>query len=356
MSNHIHTQSTDAALIARMHQMRLDGDGSGAGQPRMAHPQQTAMMMDGTSRGSHHLGQMQMESHYVPVSTAIGPGNVVLMNDPRMYQGQMLATTAGRKPGDIAHVGYYRVSNSPTHSLGGSSHHSGGGSPRASGQLQQPQQYYDPRYQAVYENIDYYPPAQPQQIDALMYERKFESNNVKAQPQVPVGSGMSHLSSNGSAGRYAHTPQPPDLHEQPPIYENLQTASGQQAQPQATKASAQIYYHRNDASSPQVPHNPQYHLPDLPIYETTVVNSNANSRYVTAAQGPPPPGPYHHSPSNSNVSLKIAQQPQPVHLPNVKYQATGVPLSAAIPNDYQKSPKHTSAPSLVSSSRKTLFV
>ncbi|XP_062703091.1 LIM domain-containing protein jub isoform X2 [Aedes albopictus] len=346
MSNHIHTQSTDAALIARMHQMRLDGDGSGAGQPRMAHPQQTAMMMDGTSRGSHHLGQMQMESHYVPVSTAIGPGNVVLMNDPRMYQGQMLATTAGRKPGDIAHMGYYRVSNSPTHSLGGSSHHSGGGSPHASGQLQQPQQYYDPRYQAVYENIDYYPPAQPQQIDALMYERKFESNNVKAQPQVPVGSGMSHLPSNGSAGRYAHTPQPPDLHEQPPIYENLQTASGQQAQPQATKASAQIYYHRNDASSPQVPHNPQYHLPDLPIYETTVVNPNANSRYVTAAQGPPPPGPYHHSPSNSNVSLKIAQQPQPVHLPNVKYQATGVPLSAAIPNDYQKSPKHTSAPSL----------
>lgn len=177
-----------------------------------------------------------------------------------------------------------------------------------------------------------------------MYERKFESNNVKAQPQVPVGSGMAHLASNGSASRYAHTPQPPELHEQLPIYENLQTATGQQAQPQATKASAQIYYHRNDTSSPQVPHHPQYHA-ELPIYESTVVNPSANSRYVTAGQGPPT-GSYHHSPSNSNISLKMPQQPQPVHLPNVKYHATGVPVTAAIPNDYQTAPNHATAPSL----------
>ncbi|XP_058811788.1 LIM domain-containing protein jub isoform X2 [Topomyia yanbarensis] len=345
MSNHIHTQSADAALIAQMHQMRLEGNASGSNTVRMV-PPQTAVLQ-GVPRGQNY-GQIRMENHYVPVSTGIGPGNVVIMNDPRIYekyQNPMLAAAAGRKPGDIAHVGYYRVSNSPTHSLGGSSHHSGGGgSPRSIGQP--PAQYYDPRYQAVYENIDYYSPTQPQQVDSLMYERKFESSNVKAQPQVPVGSNHPQLPSNGGGSRYAHTPQPPDLHEQPPIYENLHSASGQQAQPQASKASTQIYYHRSEANSPQVPHNQPYHTGELPIYETTVVNPSATSRYVSVGQGAST-GTYQHSPTSSNISLKIAQQPQPVQLPNVKYHATGVPISAALPYDYQMSAKQqTGAPSL----------
>ncbi|XP_053686316.1 LIM domain-containing protein jub isoform X2 [Sabethes cyaneus] len=347
MSNHIHSQNTDAALIAQMHQMRLEGNTPGSSAVRMAPPQ--AATLQGLPR-AQHLGQLQMENHYVPVASGIGQGNIVIMNDPRIYekyQNQMVAaSSASRKPSDTAHVGYYRVSNSPTHSLGGSSHHSGGGgSPRT---IAPPpiSQYYDPRYQAVYENIDYYPPLQQQQIDNLIYERKFESSNVKAQPQVPVGAGMPQAPSNGSAGRYAHTPQPPELLEQPPIYENLHGATGQQAQPQASKASTQIYYHRNEASSPQVPHNSQYQTGDLPIYEATAVNPSANSRYVTVSQGVSP-GAYQHSPTSSNISLKIAQQPQPVHLPNVKYHATGVPISAALPYDYQKSPKHSAAaPSL----------
>lgn len=342
MSNHVHTQNADAALIARMHQMRLENDASGAGSARMTQSQ--TAVLQGVPRGNQHLNQMQMENHYVPVATNIAPGNVMIMNDPRIYekyQNQMLVAS-GRKPGDIAHVGYYRVNNSPTHSLGGSSAHSGGGgSPRASG-IQQTSQYYDPRYQAVYENIDYYPPVQPQHIDALMYERKFESNNIKAQPQVPVGSALAHASSNGNAGRYAHTPQPPELLEQPPIYENVQAASGQQAQPQASKGSAQIYYHRNETSSPQIPYHQQYHAGELPIYESTVVNSGANAKYASAGQGT-----YHHSPTGSNISVKIAQQPQPVHLPNLKYHATGISTSVAFPYENQKSPKHPIAPSLV---------
>ncbi|KAL1399471.1 hypothetical protein pipiens_008185 [Culex pipiens pipiens] len=330
MSNHIHSQNADAALIARMHQMRLEGESPGAGPAvRMVQQPQQQQQQQGMARVAqppHHLGQMaQLENHYIPVSSA----NVVLVNhDPRMYdkyhQNQMYAAAVatGQKPGNLAHVGYYRVSNSPTHSLGGSSHHSGngGGSPRASSQQQQ---YYDPRYQAVYENIDYYPPVQPQQIDTIMYDRKFESNNIKAQPQVPVG--MAHLhSANGSASRYAHTPQPPEHmqeHQQhhpqqhqhhPPIYENLATASGQQAQPQASKASSQIYYHRNETVSPQVQHLQHQQQQQQPIYEATVVNPN--------------------------IPLKIAQQPQPVHLPNVKYHATGVPASAALPYGASSAP------------------
>ncbi|XP_055523488.1 LIM domain-containing protein jub [Wyeomyia smithii] len=340
MSNHI--QNVDAALIAQMHQLRLEGNTSGTSAVRMVPPQ--AVALQGLPR-AQHMGQLQMENHYVPVTAALGQDNSI--KDPRIYERfrMMEASSAGRKPSDIAHVGYYRVSNSPTHSLGGSSHHSGGGgSPRTIAPPSMPQ-YYDPRYQAVYENIDYYPPVQPQQIDNFIYDRKFESSNVKAQPQVPVGTGMPQIASNGSAGRYAHTPQPPELHEPLPIYENLHGATGQQAQPQASKASTQIYYHRNEASSPQVAQNQQYQSGDLPIYETTVVNPSANSRYVTVSQGVPA-GTYQHSPTSSNISLKIAQQPQPVHLPNVKYHATGVPISAALPYDYQKSPKHSSAPSL----------
>ncbi|XP_055587095.1 LIM domain-containing protein jub-like isoform X1 [Uranotaenia lowii] len=346
MSNHIHTQSTDAALIARMNQMRLEGDDTATGHVRMAPPQ--SVMLQTMGRGAQHIGQMQLENHYVPVATNIGGGNAPLINDPRFYdpkfQNQVLPTT-GRRATDIAHVGYYRVSNSPTHSVGSSSIHSGGGgSPRSSGQQQMPPQYYDPRYQAVYENIEQYTPSQSQQMDPLVYERKFESSNIKAQPQVPVGSTGMHFGANGNVGRYAHTPQPPETHEQPPIYENLQTASGQQAQPQASKASSQIYYHRTDAGSPQLPPNSQYS--ELPIYETTVINSNASSRYIAVGGQANLSGHYQHSPSGSNVSLKMAQQPQPVHLPNVKYQATGVPLSAALPPDYQRSPKHSAGPSL----------
>ncbi|XP_058462794.1 LIM domain-containing protein jub [Malaya genurostris] len=350
MSNHIHTQSSDAALIAQMHQMRLEGNASGSSAVRMVSPQ--TVVLQSVPRGQNIVGPMRMENHYVPVSAGMGSGNVMIMNDPRAYDKYQnpIQVAAGRKPpGDIAHVGYYRVSNSPTHSIGGSSHHSGGGgSPRSI--IQQPPppppaQYYDPRYQAVYENIDYYTPTQAQQADSLMYERKFESNNVKAQPQVPVGSSHPQIPSNGGGSRYAHTPQPPELLEQPPIYENLHSASGQQAQPQASKASTQIYYHRNEANSPQVSHNQPYHAGELPFYETTVVNPSANSRYVSIGQGASS-GIYQHSPTSSNISLKIAQQPQPVQLPNVKYHATGVPISAALPYDQQKSAKQAGAPSL----------
>ncbi|XP_058117771.1 LIM domain-containing protein jub [Anopheles ziemanni] len=447
-SNPMHTQSPDAALIARMHQMRLDSaDVSGVGAG--------GKTIGSLPRAHHHPGGMHSLSGsgnpYAPttsttVAMGAAPGSngatvaasmatMVNMNDYRMYdryQNQMLAAAAaGNKfqQGGSAHatasaassamVGgsvnsvstsggsyQYRVNNSPTHSMSNSSLHSGGASPRASmasnasggGAMPQGQQYYDSRYQTLYENIDYYPPAsqlqqqQQQSIDALMYDhRKFESHNTKAQPQVAVGATGHHHAANGGgspmpnqlhgmmniAGRYAHTPQPPELlpAEQPPIYENLQSPppAGQQAQPQATKASTQVYYHqRTDGTTPSpsaTPHQQQQHQPQYygiaadqlqqPIYETTNPNPSAYRTTAggAAAAGAVPVHPptssmyhqqqqqqYHHSPTNSSIAVKIAQQPQPVQLPNVKYHATGVPASAALPYDFQKSSKL--APSL----------
>uniref|UniRef100_A0A182MIK9 LIM zinc-binding domain-containing protein n=1 Tax=Anopheles culicifacies TaxID=139723 RepID=A0A182MIK9_9DIPT len=465
MSNQMHTQNADAALLARMHQMRLDAESGGSGGGG------GGKMISSLPRTNHLSGSGGQESNtdnnpYGTVtstaSTVHGIGAIpgsngatvaasmatmVNMNDYRMYdryQNQMLAaaaagskfpvqqnssahatvSTASAMAGMVGGGGssvsssggsyQYRVNNSPTHSMSNSSHHSvsgsggggGGGTiPRTSsssvGSMPQ-QHYYDSRYQTVYENIDCYPTAsqqqQPQSIDGHLYDhRKFESHNIKAQPQVPAGSaGQSYILPNGVvmpgrehpgimnvAGRYAHTPQPPELSvaEQPPIYENLQSppSAGQQAQPQATKGSMQVYYHqRADGTTPspntmlnqhqqqqQHPPHQQYHHPtdqqSQPIYETT--NASANS-YRASGNIATSVGPMHstatamhhhqhqqqqqyqHSPTNSSISVKIAQQPQPVQLPNVKYHATGVPASAALPYDQQKSPKLGTAPSL----------
>ncbi|XP_050087389.1 LIM domain-containing protein jub [Anopheles aquasalis] len=476
-SNHLHSQSQDAALIARMHQMRLDGSNGSKLTSSLPRAHQASLLLETGSGGNNTYATI------LPVSSSGSSGNVgnatpqssmasmVNMQDYRMYdryQNQMLAAAAaGKFPGTTmqaqhqqqqqqqqggsAHAtgvtmtmagggggaggGYhqYKVNGSPTHSMSNSSYQSGAGSPRPSvhstgsntsigasmHQLQQP--YYDgSRYQqTVYENIDYYPPPtsthqqQPYHSagdSGLAYDnRKFESHNIKAQPQVPVGQqhnsvaasslslangggplhGMMHMS-----GRYAHTPQPPELQEQPPIYENLQSptppsAGQQQAQPQATKGSTQVYYHprAGDGNSPSpgaasaqhisaAYHQQQHHLQQhsaaggdpyhQPIYETT--NSANALRLATAPsaatasvyhaqssqqhyhQNMPPAQVYHHSPTNSSISVKIAQQPQPVQLPNVKYHATGVPASAALPYaDFQKSPKlgsSTAGPSL----------
>ncbi|XP_049531957.1 LIM domain-containing protein jub [Anopheles darlingi] len=476
-SNHLHSQSQDAALIARMHQMRLDGN-NGKLTSSLPRAHQASLLLESGSGGNNTYATI------LPVSSSGSSGNVgnatpqssmasmVNMQDYRMYdryQNQMLAAAAaGKFPGSTmqaqhqhqqqggsAHAtgatmtmagagsaggGYhqYKVNGSPTHSMSNSSYQSGAGSPRPSvhstgsnnsigasiHQLQQQPYYEGSRYQqTVYENIDYYPPPTSTQQpyhsagdSGLAYDnRKFESHNIKAQPQVPVGQhstvASSLLLANGGgplhgmmhmSGRYAHTPQPPELQEQPPIYENLQSptppsAGQQQAQPQATKGSTQVYYHpravEGNSPSPGAPsaqhiaaayHQQQQHLQQLssaggaggdpyqqPIYETT--NSVNALRLGTASaatasvyhaqshhpqqqqqqhyhQNMPPAQVYHHSPTNSSISVKIAQQPQPVQLPNVKYHATGVPASAALPyTDFPKSPKlgsSTAGPSL----------
>uniref|UniRef100_A0A182TYD3 LIM zinc-binding domain-containing protein n=1 Tax=Anopheles melas TaxID=34690 RepID=A0A182TYD3_9DIPT len=355
MSNQMHSQNPDAALIARMHQMRLEADGSGGGGAGAGGGKMISSLsranLPGSGGGQDSNSDSSVYGMVTSTASAMGAApcsngatvtvsmaTMVNMNDYRMYdryQNQMLAAAAGGskfpvQQNNSAHATVsstsamagggansvstsggsyqYRVNNSPTHSMSNSSHHSGSGGggggtiPRTSSSSvgsMQPQHYYDSRYQTVYENIDCYPTATQQQqlqqrsFDAHLYEqRKFESHNTKAQPQVPVGTaGQSYILSNGVVMAGREHP-------------GMMNMAGRYA------------------------HTPQ----------------------------PPEQQQYQHSPTNSSISVKIAQQPQPVQLPNVKYHATGVPASAALPYDYQKSPKlgASSAPSLPPKSTEAL--
>ncbi|KAJ6638479.1 LIM domain-containing protein jub [Pseudolycoriella hygida] len=140
----------------------------------------------------------------------------------------------------------YLGNNSPTHSLSGSSHHSE--SPRASliGNIVSHDHRTAP---LIYENIEYCTYTPP--LDNTFYG-SFESTNKKAQPQVPTN-GVQQ-----STGRYAHTPQPdPDP---TPIYENLQSITGQRAQPQVSASRKTIQY-SNDTISGYVQPNVQTESP-----------------------------------------------------------------------------------------------
>lgn len=85
---------------------------------------------------------------------------------------------------------------------------------------------YHPQYQqvqqqdgSIYENVT--------DLDAMEYNKKFESNNAKAQPQLkPSQQAQIYSGMENNGIRYAHTPQPSDI-EPSPIYENLQVVSGE---------------------------------------------------------------------------------------------------------------------------------
>lgn len=82
----------------------------------------------------------------------------------------------------------------------------------------------------IYENVEYTSVIANSQVTDLdaIDPQNFESSNAKAQPQLKP-------SNNNKGGnykpehenlRYAHTPQPSDMIEPSPIYENLQVISG----------------------------------------------------------------------------------------------------------------------------------
>lgn len=85
---------------------------------------------------------------------------------------------------------------------------------------------YVPAYAqgGIYENVV--------DLDAIDYNKKFESQNAKAQPQLKASQIQNYGAignNNGQQGvRFAHTPQPEIATgiETSPIYENLQLVSG----------------------------------------------------------------------------------------------------------------------------------
>lgn len=213
----------------------------------------------------------------------------------------------------------YLGNNSPTHSLSGSSHHSE--SPRAS--LIGSNVNHDQRTAPlIYENIEYCTYTSPP-LDNTYYG-SFESTNRKAQPQVPTN-GLQQ-----PTGRYAHTPQPdPDP---TPIYENLQSITGQRAQPQVSASRKSIQYSGDTIGGyvqPNIHTESPYRVmaPAIPAKKNN--GSTAHSHFNTTPKVQP-------------VAARASLQQSPRHnqiqakpnIPDVK------PKSAAY--DYHLPPKYSS--------------
>lgn len=100
--------------------------------------------------------------------------------------------------------------------------------------LQQQQYVYmsDDTASGIYENVEYTSviaanPSQITDLDAIDIQN-FKSSNAKAQPQLKASNGNNNRNFKPEHEnlRYAHTPQPSDMVEPSPIYENLQIISG----------------------------------------------------------------------------------------------------------------------------------
>ena len=98
-------------------------------------------------------------------------------------------------------------------------------------QQQQPYMYMpDDAASGIYENVEYTSVIANSKVTDLDEDpQNFESSNAKAQPQLKPSNGNkggNYKPENHENLRYAHTPQPAEMVEPSPIYENLQVISG----------------------------------------------------------------------------------------------------------------------------------
>ncbi len=135
-------------------------------------------------------------------------------NDALLYRLQQMNINQG--------PGYEHYSPIP------STHRHNGNPP-----FQQQQMYYLPEdtLGGIYENVEYTSMSSTQPLVTDLDEidtQNFQSSNAKAQPQLKTSNGgkISNVSHQQESLRYAHTPQPSELAEPSPIYENLQVISG----------------------------------------------------------------------------------------------------------------------------------
>lgn len=214
----------------------------------------------------------------------------------------------------------YLGNNSPTHSLSGSSHHSE--SPRASliGNTVNHDQRTAP---LIYENIEYCTYTTPPLDNS--YYGSFESTNRKAQPQVPTN-GLQQ-----STGRYAHTPQP-DL-DSAPIYENLQSITGQRAQPQVSASRKTIQYN-NDITGGYVQPNIQTESPYRVMAPAIPVKKNNGSTIHSQS--------FNTTSKIQPAAARVSLQQSPRH--NQIQAKPNIPENKqkSVPYDYHLPPKYSS--------------
>lgn len=153
-------------------------------------------------------------------------------NEALLYRiQQMNLSNEMMNNGSAAEISNYIQTNSPNVNYGRNVAQRSPGPPSYASSHQPPgqyqyQQHQQPIYTAsIYENVDYGSPRLPvTDLDAIDYNKKFDSNNAKAQPQLKQSMGKPNYAVDFENGRYAHTPQPEI--ESSPIYENLQLVSG----------------------------------------------------------------------------------------------------------------------------------
>lgn len=305
MSHHSQSQP-DPNYLLRLQNLRIDDSNR---TRSMNIPSEPADLIETITRdGQQHINTRK----YVPFDRS----NINLASKFNNSK----ATDAFASKQNVPLGSVYLGNNSPTHSLSGSSHSE---SPRAS--LIGNMGNHDPRTAPlIYENIEYCTYTSPP-LDNTYYG-SFESTNRRAQPQVPAN-GLQQ-----STGRYAHTPQPdPDP---TPIYENLQSITGQRAQPQVTASRKSIQY-GSDSIGGYVPPNIQTESPYRVMAPAIPVKRNNGS--TGHSQG------YNTTPKVQPMQARVSvQQQSPRHnqipvkpnIPDVKQKPTAY--------DYHLPPKYSS--------------
>lgn len=319
MSHHSQSQS-DPNYLLRLQNLRIDD----SNRTRSMHiPSEPSDLIETITRDGQQQ-QQQQQQHINARKYAPFDRNNLISASKFSNSKATDAYVMGKPNAPLGTV--YLGNNSPTHSLSGSSHHSE--SPRAS--LIGNSVNHDPRTAPlIYENIEYCTYTSPP-LDNTFYG-SFESTNRKAQPQVPTN-GLQQ-----STGRYAHTPQP-DL-DPTPIYENLQSITGQRAQPQVSASRKTIQY-GSDTIGGYVPPNIQnespYRImaPALPAKKnngTTIHSQAFNTAPKVQSIVNSPMGtrtPLQQSPRHNQIQVKP-------NIPDVKQK----PASAY---DYHLPPKYSS--------------
>lgn len=272
MSSHHMQSHSDPNYLIRLQNLRLGGNESPSRRTHSLNGSVSAietLAKEGNGYGHHMHGpppplpatnDYKLNYDRTSILSAAKLASNNAHHNAKMSQNFVAPQTTMAKGYLSGTMSGYIVNNSPTHSLSGSSQHSG--SPRTSLNAAiggNSHLVYDPKLGAmtvpVYENIDYYgtgpgaaaaaaaamaaaqgtmltgaavPGAQhphhhapiygsiPQYTSSNSRGSSFDSSYKKAESQVP----------NNAAARFAHTPQPPDVIEATPIYENVLSVTG----------------------------------------------------------------------------------------------------------------------------------
>lgn len=324
MSSH-HIQSlSDPNYLLRLQNMRISADADAMSSAAVLQNRRTNSLNGGNTIEGNEFGMANARVHNM---------NAVGNRQPYIDRGALVSVSK------LSNA--YLNNSSPTHSLSGSSQHSG--SPRTSlvtNLVGAPMHMHSSSHDGqrmvsatgpVYENLDSYYGPNIKSTQPFAYTNHYVPvgvGNVNSS-NSSVGGGTyevigKKLDSNGS--RFAHTPQPPDIIESTPIYENLSNVSGEPAIAIQTWPGKIIQFlfvqgQRGNSSVPPPPPPPL-----LPKKSIQLQNQNDTSGTYVQPQLILSQKYRHDSP---NHSMSASENVSPLVARNVQYQNSRNNLIAA---------------------------